>query len=103
MQWLVFGVMGAAADLSLMTATIVWYRHIVATSATANATHAKRWHHALLRAISSHFIYVILYFINCLVFPPLGKVTGLMLNALAATFTLDFFVLLRNDVHTKRF
>lgn len=80
-QWLVFGVMGAVADLALVTAACAFY-----------ARKPTRHRAQLLRAILSHFLYVVLYFVNCRLGPPLAKVLGLYLNVVALWLAADYIV-----------
>jgi hypothetical protein len=72
--------MGATADLFLFVATWHWFQRSPSSS-----------RRMLLCSIASHFTYVVLYFLNCMLFPPLPKVCGLFLNTCAAFFALQYF------------
>ncbi len=74
-QWIVFGLMGCIADLvMLVTSTLRLFR----SSRTSIMQ-------PLWLAIFSHSIYVAFFFLNCIWQPPVGKVLGVYLNAVAVS------------------
>ena len=78
-QWVVFGIMGAFADLCLFLATLRWYFR-------CPTAHRRQF----LLAVSCHCVYVILFFLKCAVMPPAGKGLALYLNTAALWFATRF-------------
>jgi len=88
-QWTTFGVLGAMCDLVLMCAAIYCYvqtRMMLGRESKKSLTH--RFH--LFLAISSHFTYVVFYFLNCHFYPPILKLLGPLLNTFASYCVFRF-------------